>query len=286
MKYIFTILALLSSFYSFSQCQSAQCDITFTLPIQPNDYNNNQATHRCIIGNGTFQNNLNGGNWSSLSFNGNITIDQTININQSKRVFASGNIIFNQITFAGGQDSSNLYISDNSVVNFPNGIQAANNFYNYIFIGNNSTVTISGIQYHIGDILQLQGNNTNVVHFVSCSIPLPIVFEKFEFSNGYLSWKVNSNRTYVQLEYASTANPNDFRVDCTPRFKEDKYKVTGSGYYRLICDQDRSNIIYIDYIDIPSIDLTEDKKVIYYYNGYFSEHPFKNATYIGTKTIR
>lgn len=270
---------------SFAQCPQPTCQGTVTFPISVNDYNNGSGVYsgfgpnRCISGNGIFTNNLNEiGGWTSWSFNGAIAIQQIINVNHGKRLYLSGNIQLFGFSMAGGADSAIIYASGTVTLPQP---QNCNNFYNYIYLATGTTLTIGGVQYQPGDTYQGQGNSTNVIHIMACSVPLPIKILEFRMVDNMIYWKVD-NVEKILIEYSSDGK------NFVPFYQTDiqayMLAISRSGYYRLKLEDSFSLV----YSKILSFNTKGEKpeRLIYFNGHYFQSYPFPNMPYQGTKPIK
>lgn len=256
------LTAILSSHGKASaQCGNAPCSNAIALPL-PSDQNafnnlNNQNGSRCFTNpTNTAQvipNNFNYNGWSYLNFNagtGTILSQQSINFNQNQRGYVSGNVTWNYVSMGGNADSANVYVAQNSSLHINTAV--ANNTNNYIFLAQNATVFIEGIQYFAGQFYQFGGNSTNRIYIVNCGAgtTLNTQISYFLLMNSTLYWKIYLNNNFVHVTLENSVDGKEWNniYNITPnedRLSEGSYLTNTDGMYRLNIDGYYSEIIYI-----------------------------------------
>lgn len=245
MKKLFTLLLIAMSFISSAQCISSQIPcvspITDTCPVNQS-WNGDQ----CFQGIMAISNSNNWNNWTNLSFKGNITVGQVINMQTGTNVYSDGWNTFSHVNMHGNTDffvSGQQTVISNIVAN--NGGPGQ---HNTIYLVNGATVIVENVQYYAGQFIQLPGNTSNRVYIEACTnTALPITIRSFELKKMELQWAVDlQNGEKVELQQAGHAAPNDFQTVYISGKAQDFFEAT-PGYYRIKVDMKVSATIHVQF---------------------------------------
>lgn len=162
------LFLLLVPVMSISQrCPTAPCTAYQKLPIMDvNGFNNNKGS-KCIQGAGDVGTNLNFNQWDYLSFKEVTRVHQTINASESQKqkVYITGSTIIDRYTV---DKDDTMFV----LMGVPNILDAVPNNHggNVIVVPQDGYITIEGNNYYGGDYFQEQGNPTNRIKIIECSL--------------------------------------------------------------------------------------------------------------------
>ena len=237
MKKILSLISIFfCSFTTNAQTCTYQCNAS-SVNLNNTTLSNQSYNGSCCFNNdGTISNSVNWNNFYSLSFNGNINCQQTINMSGGyKKVFINSNktVTLNSINF----DDSDTLVIGSFVTLEINSITTNNSSMNVIILGNGSSVKINGIVYTQSTTLQtVPTNSTNNINIVSCSntaLSLSPI-KSFVYKDKQLQWELNDDfsdyNITLQKQYSGGwDNAQYFNTT----FKYEYVSPTGSGFFRL-----------------------------------------------------
>lgn len=235
-KQLLTIASILIISDLNAQCLPSCTDL---IEVNGNLVNQSYNGSKCFYAttNCTVTNSVNFNNWQYLSFFGSFTISQTINVNNGKSIYLTGDIIAQNVTLAG---NANLYVDGNIQIN---NIIANNGNSNSIFTS--SIFNYKNKNYQIGDTIFTANGTGNYVIVKSCN-NTPLSNEKLEllYSNNKLTWNLDS-----VLQYSK-----DGKTWSITNYKQ-SYFNPQKGLYRLELNSHYSNII--------KVSKNENKQLLY-----------------------
>lgn len=238
MKHLFTTLAILLSFQSFSQCYTKDSTQTvYTSSVNSNtNFTGNVYVIDDISGSNVF-NSVNFNNWDKLSFYtpDTMKITSTINMNGNKKLILEGKYRINNITMSG---NDTIYLKGTGYFNI-----TANNSGNTVVLVNSAVLT------------NALPNNVAIAY---CGgTPLPINILTFKYTEGYLVWEVLKSNS-IELEYSTDGSNWEYYKNVSSK---DRLKVE-SGYYRLKITGEEFN--ELSYSTVVKVGKPKDIQKYYY----------------------
>jgi len=239
------LISLLSGISYISQ---AQCN--FTPPCNnpvTGSYLTNQSFNgdQCFQGPMTISTSVNWNNIYNWTFN-NVLNYQTINLPYGGNIYTNGYTTLNQVNFTG---NGHLYVQGGETHLFSTTSNNSNQgSFNTVTLSDSALFFYNGIQYQVGDTIQLSGNASNRIYVLDCSnIPLGFSILFYEIGYDFLDWKVDPvNFKEVEIMYSSddpyVQNPDTYtwtKIDSSKNLI-DTYHVKKVGIYRIKVGNDYS----------------------------------------------
>lgn len=256
MKKLFILLTLLIVTLNVNaQCPPPSCVEITTLSgsVQNTSYNGSQ----CFLSYTptTITNSVNWNNFQQLSFNGEFTVNQAINLNNQSLLYSTGDNIFSYVTMTGnnriyvdGLTRINNLISNNS---FPG---TENTIYT------NTFVNVQGTIYIPGDTIITAGGTGNNVVVKSCSTSyLSIKNEIFYADNNKIYYDIEVDGIY-RIYIEASENAQNWHQISELREYKGQYNISENNYtfYRLKYESEGT----VSYSKILKVQPKSSKKVI------------------------